>query len=366
MKPGVRPQFREAADHNPTAADRDTSDRLPSAMPQTLRTVVDSKLFQRSIVAVILLAGVLAGAETYPELVARHGALLHWLNAAVLWIFVAEIVLKMGAEGRSPWKFFYDSWNIFDFLIVVVCFLPLEAEYVAVLRLARLLRVLKLVTALPRLQILVGALLKSIPSMGYVSLLLSLLFYVYAVMGTFLFGANDPIHFGTLQISMLSLFRVVTLEDWTDIMYIQMYGSDSYDYPNHLGLAVEPAASPIFGALFFVSFVLLGTMIVLNLFIGIIMNGMDEARQDAEMEELARARHEQRVSMEDEIRVMHTQLSEIQQALLVLQRRITPSPFEAGNDSSGNGKGPSRGTSEGNQGMSVAIDLDQLVQPPQS
>jgi voltage-gated sodium channel len=145
--------------------------------------------------------------------------------------------------------------------------------------------VLKLVRALPKLQVLVGALLKSIPSMAYVTLLLILLFYVYAVAATFLFAANDPIHFRTLPISMLSLFRAVTLEDWTDIMYINMYGCDKYAYPE--GFCVAPEAYPLASPFLFVSLVLLGTMIVLNLFIGVIMNGMAAAQEDRERYEQA-------------------------------------------------------------------------------
>ena len=132
------------------------------------------------------------------------------MDQVILWIFVVEIVIKMGAEGKQPWRYFADPWNVFDFIIVAVCFLPINAEYAAVLRLLRLLRVLKLVRALPRLQILVGALLKSIPSMGYVSLLLLMLFYVYACAAVILFGENDPVHFRNLPLAMLSLFRVVT------------------------------------------------------------------------------------------------------------------------------------------------------------
>ena len=148
-----------------------------------------------------------------------------------------------------------------------------------VLRLLRLLRVLKLVKALPKLQILVSALLKSIPSMGYVTLLLFLLFYVYAVSAVFLFGHNDPLHFGDLETAMLSLFRVVTLEDWTDIMYINMYGCDRYGYTaKSIVACTNPEANPLLASLFFVSFVLIGTMIILNLFIGVIMTGMEEAQ----------------------------------------------------------------------------------------
>ena len=135
-------------------------------------------------------------------------------------------------------------------------------------------------TAVPRLQVIVAALLKSIPSMGYVGILLLLNFFVYAVMGVFLFRENDPVHFKDLETAMLSLFRVVTLEDWTDVMYIQMYGSDVYAYANTTGITPVPKAMPILGAAYFVSFVMLGTMIMLNLFIGVIISSMDEAQQE--------------------------------------------------------------------------------------
>ena len=185
--------------------------------------VRDAAWFNHFITAVILLAGVVVGIETYPSMVEAYGEPLHIANWAILAIFIVEIIVKMAAEGSKPWRYFMDSWNVFDFLIVALCLLPVDVSFVAVLRLARVLRVLKLVTAVPKLQILVGALLKSIPSMFYVSLLLGLLFYLYATTAVFFFGENDPIHFRNLQLSMLSLFRAVTLEDWTDLMYIAMY-----------------------------------------------------------------------------------------------------------------------------------------------
>ena len=250
-------------------------------MVQTLTRIRDNTTFQNFITGVILLAGIVVGLETYPHLVDAYGTQLHLANEIILWIFVAEIVVKMGAEGSKPWRYFYDAWNVFDFVIVAACFMPGAGSAAAVLRLARLLRVLKLVNALPKLQILVGALLKSIPSMFYVTILLGLLFYVYACACVFFWGANDPVHFESLQLALLSLFRVVTLEDWTDIMYIAMYGCANYGYGGIEHLCTQSASHPVGGALFFSSFVLLGTMIILNLFIGVIMNGMDEAQAEA-------------------------------------------------------------------------------------
>ncbi len=250
-------------------------------LPEKLKLIVESNWFTSFIIGVIVFAGMLVGVETYPEMVAKHGGILHALDSIILGIFILEIVMKMGSHGRKPWLFFTDSWNVFDFVIVAICFVPAAGQYALVLRLARLFRVLRLVQFIPKLRILVSALLKSIPSMFYVTILLTLMFYMYAVAATFLFGANDPLHFGNLQMSMLSLFRVVTLEDWTDVMYIQMYGCDIYAFSAMQELCTAPEAFPLISPLFFVTFVLFGTMIVLNLFIGVIMSGMDEATQEA-------------------------------------------------------------------------------------
>ncbi len=292
-------------------------------MVQLSQRIVQHPRFGQFVTAVILLAAVVVGAETYPSVVAEHGSVLHVLDRVILAIFVAEIAVKMVALGSKPWRFFADPWNVFDFLVVAACFMPLDATYVTVLRLARLLRVLRLVRAVPRLQVLVGALLRSIPSMGYVGLLLGLLFYAYGVAATFLFSGNDPIHFGSLQMSMLSLFRAVTLEDWTDLMYIQMKGCAGYGYDGMMELCTQSVARPVTGALFFVSFVLLGTMIILNLFIGVIMNGMNEAQAEREAEEKLLLRQsgkapslvEELGDVTSQLAVLHKRLAELQRAL---------------------------------------------------
>ena len=296
-------------------------------MTKTLKRLAEAPGFTNFITGVILFAGVLVGIETYPDLNTRFHGPLHLLDKVVLGIFVIEIVVKMGAEGSKPWNYFKDPWNIFDFVIVAAAFMSFDAQYVTVLRLLRLLRVLKLVRAIPKLQILVGALLKSLPSMAYVSLLLFMLFYVYAVAATFMFGENDPIHFKNLQLSLLSLFRAVTLEDWTDLMYIQMKGCAGYGYDGNMALCTQSSANPVLGALFFVSFILIGTMVMLNLFIGVIMNGMSEAQKEAEDEE--RARSGNNPSVRDELELLERELGDLVGRVAALKRR---SAVEAGKD----------------------------------
>ncbi len=276
---------------SPTKPNTNTTDSLSSMQRffDINKRIADSSRFNIFILLTIIFAGVLVGIQTYERQITHIAHILDQLDFIILLIFTVEVFVKVFAEGTKPLNYFKDPWNIFDFSIVAVCYLAfvtpdLDASFIAVLRLARILRVFKLVTAIPKLQILVGALLRSIPSMGYVGVLLFLLFYIYAAMAVFVYGDNDPVHFENLHLAMLSLFRVVTLEDWTDIMYINMYGCDQYGYDGMEELCTNPSASPIGAALFFVSFVLIGTMVIMNLFIGVIMTSMEEAKQETNQE----------------------------------------------------------------------------------
>jgi len=299
------------------STDSDPSQPVSAGLTDKLGRFVDSVAFQRFILGAIFAAAVIVGLETDRSLMARYGGLIYALDWTVLGIFVVEAILKIARHGRRWHRYFRDPWNVFDFTIVVVCLLPFQGHYAAVLRLARVLRALRLVSAVPRLQLLVGSLLRSIPSMGYIGILLGILFYIYAVLGVFLFRDNDPVHFGNLARTALSLFRVVTLEDWTDIMYTQMLGSDVYPPENvPPGITLKPEATPIIGAAYFVSFVLLGTMIMLNLFIGVIVNSMDESRAEQE-----RALRKQHIDATGEP-TLADELIELEHEVEALQKRI--------------------------------------------
>ena len=274
-------------------------------MNERINQFVTAKLFRHFIVAVIALAGVVAGLETSPAIMERHGALLLGLDKFILGIFIVEALLKMAAHGRQAWRYFTCGWNVFDFLVIVLCVLPVGGPFAAVLRLARALRLFRLVSALPKLQLLVGALLKSLSAMGYVSLLLLMLFYIYAVAGIHLFGAHDPTNFGSLPTVFLSLFRLVTLDNWADIFNAQL--------PHVPGIKV---------AIYFVTFIVFGTMIILNLFIGIIMNSMSEMH--AEIAERDRAQHERETgaaTIEDELKSLERELEETQTRVAALRRK---------------------------------------------
>ncbi len=287
-----------------------------------------SRFFNHFIITTILLAGLVVGAQTYKDFAVENASVLLFLDRAILVIFTVEAIIKIIAEGKRPWNYFKNPWNVFDFTIVAACLLEpllhLGGEFLPILRLARILRVLRLITAIPKLQLLVTCLLKSLPSMFYVSILLFLLFYVYGAMAVFLFGENDPIHFRNLQTSILSLFRVVTLEDWTDVMYINMYGSDQYGYSLDEVEKWKPSsnASPIGASLFFVSFVLIGTMIVLNLVIGVIMNSMDESNAEMATKLEIEKRKNNPEPIRDSIHDLQARLEDISSELKVIKKML--------------------------------------------
>lgn len=269
-------------------------------MQQLCQRVAESRLFQFLVIAAIVFAGVIAGLETSADLMAQCGSLLHLLDRVILGIFIAEIAIRLGALGSRWREFFRDPWHIFDVAIVIVLLLPTGGAFAAVLRMARILRVLRLVSVLPQLQLLVNAFLKSIPSLFYVGLLLGLHFYIYAVLGTHFFKATDAARFGSLPETMLTLFKVVTLEGWVEIMELSRQ------------------AHPVGAAIYFVTFIMLGTMIMLNLLIGVVVHGMDEAREEAAA--AARAANQQdthqlMVALEDHLAAMKLEMAELRRRL---------------------------------------------------
>jgi voltage-gated sodium channel len=272
------------------------------------KNIVNSKPFQGTIIAVILLAGVLAGVETSGAMLAQYGNLLHALDKAVLAIFIIEIVIKLASHGSRPIDYFRDGWNVFDFTIVALCLLPVGGPFAAVLRLVRTLRVLRLVTALPKLQLLVGALIKSLSYMGYVALLLGLIFYIYAVSGVHLFGKVSPEYFGNLRAALLSLFQMITLDDWRT-----MYNG-------------AQAAAPIAATIYFISFILLGTMIMLNLFIGIVMNSMEEVHTELDERKEAFLTTPETGGVLGDVTKLEQQLAALGSQLNALRTKLSQNP----------------------------------------
>ncbi|WP_421725505.1 ion transporter [Bauldia sp.] len=242
-----------------------------------LKRFIEAKVTQRFIIGVILFNAVVLGLETSPTVFDRFGPILIALDVAALSIFVVEIAIKLIVYR---WQFFRSGWNVFDFVIVAIALVP-TVEWLSVMRALRILRAFRLLSVMPQMRQVVTALLGAIPAMGSVILLLTLVFYVSAVMATKLFGADYPDWFGSVGASLFSLFQIMTLESWS--MGIVRPVMDEFPY----------------AWVFFVPFILMTSFIVLNLFIAIIVNAMHQsdmeehnAHEDAVARELAAIRAE--------------------------------------------------------------------------
>jgi len=243
---------------------------------EAARKIINSRLFNYFIFSLILLSAVIIGLETYRGFAKQYYDVLLLIDQLIIALFTIEIALKIISNGKRPWMYFSDPWNVFDFIIIAICLIPFnDTHYFAVFRILRILRILRMINVLPKLKLIIGALLKSIPSMGYVIMLIGLLFYVYAIVGVFVFGEADPMHFGDLHHAFVTLFKVLTLEGWTDIMNVHIFGH--VDKKNMQIISLWPF-------FYFASFILIGAMIIMNLFIGVIMNSMEESQKELSQE----------------------------------------------------------------------------------
>ncbi|NKB19767.1 MAG: ion transporter [Alphaproteobacteria bacterium] len=225
-----------------------------------LREWVESAPFRYTVLVIIFINAIILGLETSPGVMASVGDTLHLIDKIILWVFVVELVLRMYAHGL---RFFLDPWGVFDFVIVTIALVPASEQF-SVLRALRILRALRLISGVPRMRRVVEALLRAVPGIGSVAALLLLVFYVFSVIATKLFGEAFPQWFGTIGESMYSLFQIMTLESWS------------------MGI-VRPVMEqfPIAWA-FFVPFIIVSSFTVLNLFIAIIVDSMQTLHADEE------------------------------------------------------------------------------------
>jgi voltage-gated sodium channel len=230
------------------------------------RQIVEAWWFEPFMIGLILVNAVLIGLETWKEFVARYDGWLAIGNDVILGVFIVEAALKIIAVAPRFRLYFANGWNLFDFSVIVFSLIPATGEFALVARLVRILRVLRLISAVPQLRLIVATLVRSIPSMGHVILLMSVIFYIYAVTGFHLFGDDDPEHWGTLGAALLTLFQMVTLEGWVEVM----------------DAALE---AHWWAWVYFVSFVMIGTFVVLNLFIAVVINNLEQSKVE-QLEEL--------------------------------------------------------------------------------
>lgn len=227
-----------------------------------LKAVVEAPWFTRTIMVLITLNAVILGMETYPGIMAEYGDILKAIDHIILWFFLAELSLQLAANRL---RFFRNPWSIFDSAVVLIAFMPANEAF-AVLRAARVLRVLRLISIFPRLRSVIEGLIGALPGIGSIGAILMIVFYVFAVMATKLYSIEYPEWFGSLQGSFFTLFQIMTLEGWADIVREIM--------------KTHPQAW-----IFFVIYILAATFTVLNLFIAVIVDAMQRQHQSEEQEE---------------------------------------------------------------------------------
>jgi len=262
-----------------------------------LRTVVEHPRTERVIMTLIIVNAVILGLETSPTAMTSVGGTLEFLDHVILTVFVIEIAARIAVHRM---EFFRDPWSAFDFVVIGIALVP-ATETFSVLRALRILRVLRLITIVPSIRRVVGGLIAALPGMGSIVLLLCLLYYVFAVMATKLFGAAFPEWFGTIGASAYSLFQIMTLESWS------------------MGI-VRPVMKEFpYAWAFFVPYIVVTTFAVLNLFIGIVVTAMQTEHDQAASDERG-ALHQENVDMmaelkhiRDEVASLRAELEELSQ-----------------------------------------------------
>lgn len=260
---------------------------LSSSGSSALRRIESSRLFQGAVIAIIILSALTIGAKTY-ELSPLVERSLRILDTAITVFFLLEILFRFIACPHKR-RFFLDGWNIFDTIVVIGSLIPLDnSEAVLLGRLLRVFRVLRLVSVVPELRFLINSLLKAIPRMGYIALLMFIIFYIYAAIGSMFFADIDEYLWGDVAVSMLTLFRVATFEDWTDVMY-----ATQEFYP--------------LSWIYYLTFIFLTAFIFLNMMVGAILGVMTSEQNAREVQQA----HDERD------RIVH-QLDEVQEQLRAL------------------------------------------------
>jgi voltage-gated sodium channel len=222
--------------------------------------LVDSIPFTVVVVATIAVNAVVLGLQTYEGVEDKWGALLDGINAACVGVFIVELLTRIASYWPRPWEFFRNGWNIFDFVVVGATFVPGVAENSTLLRLARLLRVVRIVRVLPDLRILLIGVWRSVPPLASIAAVTAMIIFVYGMVGWILFADDLPEQWGNVGRAMLTLFVMLTLEDFP------VYMDEAMDIHR-------------WAWIYFVSFILLAAFIVINLLIAIVLNSMEEARE---------------------------------------------------------------------------------------
>ncbi|MCN4143910.1 MAG: ion transporter [Thiohalomonas sp.] len=224
-----------------------------------------NKLFELFIISIIIFSALVIGAKTY-DISSSTLWLVRLLDWFITFFFLTEIIIRFLGEKHKN-EFFKKGWNIFDTLIVVTSLIPVEDSELAIIgRLIRIFRVLRMVSIIPELKMLLNSFLIALPQLGYIVALMFIIFYIYAAIGSTFFAGINPELWGDIAISMLTLFRVMTFEDWTDVMYETM--------------TVYPLSW-----LYYLSFIFFTAFAFLNMVIGVVVNVLNEEHERIRKEE---------------------------------------------------------------------------------
>ena len=233
-------------------------------LKSSLQELKDNKLFELLVITVIIISALEIGAKTF-ELPHTALSITGILDIFITVFFLFEITIRFVADEDKK-NFFRKGWNIFDSIVVAVSLIPINDSEMALLaRLVRVFRVLRMESVVPELRVLINSLIKALPQLGYVVLLMFIIFYIYAAVGSFIFKDINPTLWGDIAISMLTLFRIMTFEDWTDIQYETM--------------EVYPLSW-----IFYLTFIFFTAFAFLNMVIGIVVNVMEEEHRSAKAE----------------------------------------------------------------------------------
>ena len=251
-----------------------------------------NRLFELFIILVIIASALLIGVKTY-QLPSWVKPLIDGLDLLITLIFLVEISIRFLGEPQKR-AFFRNGWNVFDTLIVFISLIPIDdTDSALVARLVRVFRVLRMVSIVPELRLLLNSIISALPRLGYVAALIFIIFYIYAAAGSLFFDRINPELWGNISIAMLTLFRVMTFEDWTDVMYETM---DVYPW----------------SWIFYLTFIFLTTFAFLNMVIGIVVSVLEEEQSKLDTEDPNRT---SLANLKDE-------LTEIKTSLRAIERRL--------------------------------------------
>ena len=266
--------------------------RLQTSQRSRAANLISDRRFEWAIIILVVLNALVLGLETYPSLMAVIGPFLNGLDNLILAIFVVELALRFFVHR---WNFFKDPWRVFDLIVVGIALAPASSGF-AVLRAFRVLRILRLLSVIPSLRRVVSGLVAAIPGMGSIVVLMALVFYVFSVMATGLFGDAFPQWFGSLGSSAYSLFQIMTLESWS------------------MGIVRPVMEAFPWAWAFFIPFIMSTTFTVLNLFIGIIVAAMQKEHEDSAAEDRSQLHTDQELILE-EVRGLRAELASLRKSM---------------------------------------------------